>query len=60
MNLGVGLTSYSLELINLVYQPWYSVFLSVFILQQNSISRLISRKNHQPNNLLGQLVYFMP
>jgi hypothetical protein len=56
MNLGVGLTSCSLELINLVYQPWYSAFL----LQQNGISRLISRKNHQPNNLLGRLVYFMP
>jgi hypothetical protein len=27
---------------------WYNIFLS----QQNSISRLISRKNHQPNNFI--------
>ena len=36
----------SLELISLAYQSWYIVFLS----QQNSISRLISRRNHQPNS----------
>jgi hypothetical protein len=35
----------SLELIISTYQPWYNVFFP----QQNSISRLISRRNHQPN-----------
>jgi hypothetical protein len=36
-----------LNLISLVYQLWYNIFLS----QQNSISRLISR-NHQPNRTI--------
>jgi hypothetical protein len=27
------------------YQPWYTIFLS----QQNSTNRFISRRNHQPN-----------
>jgi hypothetical protein len=38
-------TPCSLKLISTAYQPWYSVFLS----QQNSISRLISHRNHQSN-----------
>jgi hypothetical protein len=39
---------YSLaELISMAYQPWYSVFLS----QQNSHSRLISRRNSLPNRV---------
>jgi hypothetical protein len=37
----------SLEFISTVYQLWYNIFLS----QQNNISRLIRRKNHQPNSL---------
>jgi len=35
----------SLELISPTYQLWYNIFLS----QQNNISRLISRRNHQSN-----------
>jgi hypothetical protein len=35
----------SLELISPAYQSWYNIFLS----QQNSISRLIGRRNHHPN-----------
>jgi hypothetical protein len=42
-----NLLKFILKLISLAYQPWYNVFLS----QQNSISRFISRKNHQPNSL---------
>jgi hypothetical protein len=41
--------AYSLELISLTYQPWNSIFLS----QQISFSRFISRRNHQPNNDLA-------
>jgi hypothetical protein len=37
----------SAELISTAYQPWNSVFLS----QQNSHSRLISRKNSLPNRV---------
>jgi hypothetical protein len=39
----------SLEFIKLAYQPWNNVFPS----QQISFSRLISRKNYQPNSSLG-------
>jgi hypothetical protein len=39
----------SAELIRTAYQPWNSVFLS----QQNSHSRLISRKNSLPNRVNG-------
>jgi hypothetical protein len=35
-----------LEIISLAYQPWNIIFLS----QQISFSRLISRRNHQPNS----------
>jgi hypothetical protein len=38
----------SLELISIAYQTWYNIF---FLSQQNSFSRLISRRNHQPNSL---------
>jgi hypothetical protein len=34
-----------LEFISPAFQSWYNIFLS----QQNSINRLISRRNHQPN-----------
>jgi hypothetical protein len=36
--------SCSIELLSPDYQLWYNIFFS----QQNSISQLISRKNHQP------------
>ena len=38
----------SLDRISHAYQPWYSVFLS----QQNSISRLISHRNDQANRMI--------
>jgi hypothetical protein len=38
----------SAELISTAYQPWNSIFLS----QQNSHSRLISRRNSLPNRVL--------
>jgi hypothetical protein len=38
----------SAELISTAYQPWNSVFLS----QQNSHSRLISRRNSLPNRVI--------
>jgi hypothetical protein len=37
-----GSSSPTNSMIRLAYQSWYSIFLS----QQNNISRLISRKNH--------------
>ena len=36
----------NVELISPAYQSWYNIFLS----QQKSIIRLITRKNYQPNN----------
>jgi hypothetical protein len=44
---GIGTTKLpcSAEFISTVYQPWNSIFLS----QQNSHSRLISRRNSLPN-----------
>jgi hypothetical protein len=38
----------SAALISTAYQPWYSIFLS----QQNSHSRLISRRNNLPNRVI--------
>jgi hypothetical protein len=42
----------SAELISMAYQPWYSIFLS----QQNSHSRLISRRNSLPNRVIFDVV----
>jgi len=40
--------------LRLTYYPSLSLWYGVFLSQQNSISRLINRKNHQPNSSCGQ------